>query len=397
MSPTILVLNAGSSSLKLGLFAVTHPATAVAQGVVRRICSDAGILDLEGFRKAIHRDALSCPDHATALHHLLDALTEIDPAWVERLHGIGHRVVHGGSAYTRPTMITPQAEAALDALTELAPLHNGRAIDVLKAALELLPGVPQVACFDTMFHAQLPEETARYALPRDISDRYRIRRYGFHGLSCEWSMSRLRQLEGRVPEHVVICHLGAGASVTAVSDGHSVDTTMGFTPLEGLIMATRSGSIDPSIVLYLLRHAGMSPDDMERMLERESGMFGLSGESGDVEILEDLAEKGNPNAGEALSAFAYKVRAAIGAFWAILGGLDTIVLTGGIAEYSSAMRRRILQPLRPLGVELDEAANRKVGGTTEGKISVPDRKPIVWMVAANEQHVIAEQVQALLG
>jgi acetate kinase len=306
-------------------------------------------------------------------------------------------VVHGGSAYTKPTVITPEVEAKLDALCELAPLHNGRAVEVLRAALASLPNVPHIACFDTMFHAHLPEETARYALPRDLADRFGIRRYGFHGLSCAWSMRRLEALDGGVPARVIICHLGAGASVTAVRDGRSVDTSMGFTPLEGLIMATRSGSVDPSIVLYLQRHAGMGVDQVEEVLERRSGLLGLSEQSGDVQMLEGLTRGGDTAAEEALSAFAYRVRATIGAFWAILGGLDAIVMTGGIGEHSADMRGRILEPLRPLGVELDSAANRNLDGAAEGRISVAGSRPLIWMIPAREDQIIAQQVGAILA
>jgi acetate kinase len=390
-----LVLNAGSSSLKIALLDAEDASRQQAEGVVRRVGSTAAILELAGAGSGqVSREDVDCPDHRAALRLSLEALGELISGWKDRLVAIGHRVVHGGSLYTRPTLLTHEVEARLDAITELAPLHNGAAVQVMRAALASLPHVPQVACFDTMFHASLPRESARYALPREIVDRYDIRRYGFHGLSCEWSMSRLRVLHGHSPERVIICHLGAGASVTAVRAGSSFDTSMGFTPLEGLIMATRSGSIDPAIPLFLLRHAGLSIDQVQDLLERQSGLLGLSGTSGDVQLLEECARGGDLAAGAALSAFAYRVRATIGADWAVLGGIDALVMTGGIGEHSVEMRTRILKPLASIGVPLDEAANSGADGSAEARIDAGG--PAIWVIPAHEERVIATQVAELL-
>jgi acetate kinase len=390
-----LVLNAGSSSLKISLLNAADPSRSQADGVVRRVGSSDAILELtraDGGKA--QRDNITCPDHRVAFRLSLEALQELIPQWAKELRAIGHRVVHGGSLYTEPTRLTREVEASLDAITELAPLHNRAAVAVMTAALESLPHVPQVACFDTMFHASLPWEAARYALPREVSEKYGIRRYGFHGLSCTWSMTRLKELEGETPDRVIICHLGAGASVTAVRDGKSFDTSMGFTPLEGLVMATRSGSIDPAIPLYLLRHAGMDVDEVQDLLERRSGLLGLSGSSGDVQILEEHARAGDRAADDALSAFAYHVRATIGAYWAVLGGLDAIVMTGGIGEHSVEMRARILKPLGALGVAMDEVANWAADGSDEARIGTGG--PVLWVIPAHEERVIARQVAELL-
>jgi acetate kinase len=396
-TPETLVLNAGSSSLKFALLGTQDPSQIRAEGVVRRVGSSQAILEVSAAgERNERRENLDCPDHRTALHVSLEALHDLLPGWQVRLRAIGHRVVHGGSLYTRPTLLTVEIEASLGALTELAPLHNHAAVEVMSAALESFPHVPQVACFDTMFHASLPPDSARYALPRELAERYGIRRYGFHGLSCTWSMSRLTALEGEQPERVIICHLGAGASVTAVRGGKSFDTSMGFTPLEGLIMATRSGSIDPAIPLFLLRHASLDVDQVQELLESQSGLLGLSTSSGDVQILEDRSRGGDPQAGEALSAFAYRVRATIGAFFAVLGGLDALVMTGGIGEHAVEMRARILKPLPALDLHLDEQINAETQGGDEARIDARGSGPAIWVIPAHEEQVIARQVAELL-
>jgi acetate kinase len=389
---TTLVLNAGSSSLKLAVFDAAHPEVELASGSVQRVGGDAAQLAVAWGAAAEERNPIACADHGQALHLLLEALDTLCAGWRDGVRAVGHRVVHGGARYTEPTVLTHEVERELDSLTELAPLHNARAVDVIRASLRAIPGVPQVACFDTAFHADLPAVTRRYALPRELADRYGIRRYGFHGLSCEGSMRTLAALNLDSMVRVIICHLGAGASITAVLNGRSIDTSMGFTPLEGLPMATRSGSIDPSIPQYLERHAGMTAEDVDRLLERESGLLGLSGTSGDVAQLEAAAEGGDAPALEALNAFAYAVRRTIGGYLAILGGLDVLVLTGGIGEHGMQMRRRILEPLAHLGLTLDGDANAEAGGEQPVRISRDGAAIDVWVIPAREEAVIARQV-----
>jgi acetate kinase len=391
----ILVLNAGSSSLKLAVFPHHEPGQLVASGTVQRVGGEDAQLHVAWGERADDRPAISCPDHTVALTLLLEALDGLHPGWRGRVRAVGHRVVHGGERYTEPTVVTPEVERDLDGLTELAPLHNGRAVDVIHAALRAIPDLPQVACFDTMFHADLPPVTRRYALPRALSDRYGIRRYGFHGLSCEGSMRALAALEVQPAMRVIICHLGAGSSVTAVLNGRSIDTSMGFTPLEGLPMATRSGSVDPSIPLYLQRHAGMTADDIWTLLERESGLLGLSGSTGDVQELESAAEGGDAQALDALNAFAYAVRRTIGGYLAILGGLDVLILTGGIGEHGAQMRRRILEPLQHLGLTLDGDANTAAVGDSPMRISHDAASMEIWVIPAREEAVIARLVSAI--
>jgi acetate kinase len=272
-------------------------------------------------------------DGASSAVQSLDAV----PAGVE---AVAHRIVHGGSRFREAVVIDEKVERELAALTELAPLHNAPALAALADARRALPDVPHVAVFDTAFHATIPEVAATYAVPARWREEWGIRRYGFHGLSVAWAAEQVP-----VPR-LVVCHLGGGCSVTAVHDGRSVDTTMGFSPLEGVPMATRSGSIDPEIVLHLLRGEKLGPEEVERALERESGLLGLSGESARVEELEASRD---PAARLALSVFAYRVASAVGAMAVALGGLDALVFTGGVGEHSELIRSEVTGRLRFLG------------------------------------------------
>ncbi len=298
---------------------------------------------------------------------------------------VGHRVVHGGARFREPVVVDEGVERVLAELAQLAPLHNGPAIDGLHAARAALPGRPQVAVFDTAFHATLPPLAATYALPERLREQAGVRRFGFHGLSVQWAAER-------VPvARLVVCHLGGGCSVTAVRDGRSVDTTMGFTPLEGVPMATRSGSVDPGALLHLLRN-GMALDELEQALEHESGLLGLSGSSPSVEVLEAA---GTPDAAFALEVFAYRVATAVGAMAVALGGLDALVFTAGVGEHSWRVRRDVCAHLGFLGVELDGERNRAAEPDCElARRGAPVR---VTAVRAREAIVVARAVRALLG
>ena len=297
---------------------------------------------------------------------------------------VAHRIVHGGSRFRGPVLVDDEVRRELDALTELAPLHNAPALRALDEARRALPDVPHAAVFDTAFHATLPEEAHTYALPRRWREEWGIRRYGFHGLSVEWSAERVR-----VPR-LVVCHLGGGCSVTAVLDGRSVDTTMGFSPLEGVPMGTRSGSIDPEIPLYLLRHGLVGLDELERQLEQESGLRGLAG-SDDVRALE-ASEK--PEARVALAVFCRRVAAAVAAMAAALGGLDAVVFTAGIGEGSAAIRAEICGRLRFLGVALDERAN--AAAEPDADVAAAASAIRIWVVHAREDAIAARAARALL-
>jgi len=298
--------------------------------------------------------------------------------------GVVHRVVHGGPHLLEPVVIDYGVRAELDRATELAPLHNRPALQAIDEARAELPGVPHVAVFDTAFHETIPEAASTYAIPRRWREEHWIRRYGFHGLSVEWSAERVP-----VPR-LVVCHLGGGCSVTAVLDGGSVDTTMGFTPLEGVPMATRPGSIDPEILLYLLRRGAETPESLEQALQHESGLLALGGTTR-VEELEALRE---PGAGFALVVLCYRVTASVAAMAAALGGLDALVFTGGIGEGSASVRDWVCSRLAFLGVLLDEDAND--GAEPDADVATPDSAVRIWVVHAREDVVAARAARPLL-
>jgi acetate kinase len=335
----ILTVNAGSSSLKLSL--LDHD-----DGLIARPVDLAGLADLPA------------PD------------------------AIGHRVVHGGDR-TGPVLIDDAVEARLRALADLAPLHQAKSLDGVDATRAVLPGLPEVACFDTAFHADLPAPAATYALPAAWRERYGLRRYGFHGLSHAYATRRAGELLGGSPPRLVVCHLGAGASLCAVAGGRSVDTTMGFTPLEGLVMATRSGSVDPGMLLWLQDREGMSPGAMAGVLEHESGLLALAG-TADMRAI--------PGTSLALEVYLHRLRAGIAAMAAALGGLDALVFTGGVGEHATGLRRRAADGLAFLGVAVDPARD----DTIDADISDQGAPVRTLVVTAREDLEIAAGVRRVL-
>jgi acetate kinase len=335
---TILVVNAGSTSLKLS---------------------------------AVEADDSAVP---------VDSLAEVP----EGVAAVAHRVVHGGARFLEPVVIDDDVRRELEELSELAPLHNVPAIAAIDEARRALPSVPHIAVFDTAFHATIPDEARTYALPRRWREEWGIRRFGFHGLSVAWAAERVR-----VPR-LAVCHLGGGCSVTAVLGGRSVDTTMGFSPLEGVPMATRPGSIDPEILLYLLRHGAASADELEHALEHDSGLLGLGGSS----RVEELEASDEPAAQLALSVFCYRVAAAVASLTAALGGLDAVVFTAGIGEGSAFVRERVCGRLGFLGVELDPGANREA--RPDADVSRGGSGVRVWVVHAREDAIAARGARGLL-
>jgi acetate kinase len=335
---SVLVVNAGSTSLKLSV---------------------------------VYED-----DSSVAVPSLAEAPGEVA--------AVAHRVVHGGARFREPVLIDDNVFGELEQLSELAPLHNVPALEAIGEARRTLPEVPQVAVFDTAFHATIPEVAFTYALPRRWREEWGIRRYGFHGLSVAWVAERVP-----VPR-LVVCHLGGGCSVTAVLDGRSADTTMGFSPLEGVPMATRPGTIDPEILLYLQRHAGAGPDELEQALEHESGLLALGG-SARVEELEASSE---PRAQLALSVFCYRVAAAVAAMTSALGGLDALVFTAGVGEGSALVREQVCGRLGFLGVELDAGENRRA--EPDATISAAGSAVQVWIVRAREDIVAARAARVLI-
>ena len=299
---------------------------------------------------------------------------------------IGHRVVHGGPAFGAPVLLDDATLSELRALVDLAPLHNAPALEAIDATRRAFPAVPQVAVFDTEFHSTMPVEASTYAVPERWRTQWHVRRYGFHGLSVQWASEQVRV------KRLVVCHLGGGCSVSAVLDGRSVDTTMGFSPLEGVAMATRSGSLDPAAILYLLRRGAGSVDEIEQALERDSGLLGLSGLSSGVEDLERSAE---PAAHLALEVYCYRIASAIGTMAVALGGLDAIVFSGGVGEGSALVRARVCERLGFLGVELVDTLNAQA--TADGEIAAAGSAVRVVVVRAREDVVAARAVRAVLA
>jgi acetate kinase len=353
----VLVVNAGSSTLKLRV--VDDHDTVVARS------------DLPAVEQIPPAD----------LARELDGLAPYD--------AVGHRVVHGGREFLQPVLVEGDVRDRIEALTPLAPLHQPRALAALDAVGQAVPGLPAVACFDTAFHATLPPEASVYAVPRDWREHLGVRRYGFHGLSHAYASRRAVEL-GADPRHVVVCHLGAGASLCAVREGRSVDTTMGFTPLEGLVMATRSGSVDPGAVLWLVTQAGLPPDEVTDALEHRSGLLGLAGTADMREVIA-RAGNGDGEAGLALGAYHHRLRSSIAAMVASLGGLDTLVSTGGVGENAPAVRAAAAGGLHHLGVAYDPEAN--ASAVPDADITAPGSRARVLVIAAREDVEIARGVR----
>ena len=306
--------------------------------------------------------------------------------------------MHGGGKFTSATRVSPDILQAIRDLAPLAPLHNPAEADILATSQKLLPSVPVVAVFDTAFHHTLPPVAYSYALPADLTEKFSLRRYGFHGVSHRYVSGELLRRLNRTPNgtRLITCHLGNGSSVCALRDGKSVDTSMGLTPLEGLVMGTRSGDLDPGLVLYLLRETGQTPQELDDILNHKSGLLGLSGTSADVRDLEKAAQSGDAKAELALAIFAYRVRKYIGAYAAALGGLDAIAFTGGIGEHSASVRERICRSLEFLGVALEPDANRQANGSDSQRIHAGAAQTAVWVIPTDEERQMARETFTLL-
>jgi acetate kinase len=393
----ILLLNAGSSSLKCTLMeSADHRSIA---GGLADWAGSATRYEYAGPDGKKHAEEVSWRGHAQAVRRFLHDLRQIDPpALPERSApaAVGHRVVHGGP-FTSSVRITPEIRSRITALADLAPLHNPPSLETLAAAEAELPGVPQVAVFDTAFHATLPPEARTYPVPESWTRDWGIRRFGFHGLSHAYCSRRAAELLGRPPAELrlVICHLGHGCSATAVRGGVSVDTTMGFTPLEGLMMGTRSGSIDPSIVLQVQEHHGLSAAQVEEALNRASGLLGVSGISGDMRQVLAAAKTGDPRAQLALAIYTRRVRQAIGALAVTMGGVDALVFTAGVGEHAGEVRERICAGLECLGLELDAQANATC--RPDADVARRSSRGRILVIATREDVTMLREVIQVLG
>lgn len=395
----ILVINCGSSSLKFQLIdAQSEKLTA--KGLCERIGIDGSrlVYTPAGGKKQITEAEMK--DHKEAVSLVLKTLTNPDYGAVKDLSeigAVGHRIVHGGENFSKATLITDEVKKAIADCSDLAPLHNPANLIGIEACEALMPSVPMVAVFDTAFHQTMPEESYLYAIPYRYYRDYRVRRYGFHGTSHEYVSSRAAAVLGKPVEElkIIVCHLGNGASISAVKNGKCLDTSMGFTPLEGLVMGTRSGDIDPAIVEFIANKEGKSVSEVLRMLNKESGVYGLSdGFSSDFRDLEDAYEAGNENAKRAMEVYIHSVIKYIGAYTAEMNGVDAICFTAGVGENSPIIRDRILQHLMYMNITIDEVANHKRG--EEVVISNPGPGPKVLVIPTNEELSIARQTYAIV-
>ena len=397
----VLVINAGSSSLKYQLL---NPTTGelLAKGLCERIGIDALSTykpQLPG-KEAIKAASVSMPTHSEAIQAVLNALVDEKNGVIgsmKEIDAVGHRVVHGGEKFAKSVVITDEVMQAIEECNPLAPLHNPANIIGIKACQELMPGVPMVAVFDTAFHQTMPPVAYTYALPYEYYEKDKVRRYGFHGTSHKYVSQRAADMLGKPIEQLklISCHLGNGSSVTAIDGGKSVDTSMGFTPLAGLPMGTRSGDIDAGILEYLMNKYGMDIKEMVNVLNKKSGVMGVSGVSSDFRDLEEAFEQGNERAGLAVDMFNYGVKKLIGAYAAAMGGVDAIIFTAGVGENSASQRMAIASGLEFMGVKMDEDANKVRG--EERVISAPDSKVTVLLIPTNEELMIAMDTEALVG
>ena len=397
----VLVINAGSSSVKYQLIDMEKK-TVLAKGLCERIAIDGHLKHtplVEG--KVVFDEDIPMPTHSEAIAAVIDKL--VDPecgvlSSMSEIDAVGHRVVHGGEAFAESMLIDEKVMAALEECIPLAPLHNPANITGINACKAVMgESVPQVAVFDTSFHQTMPNKAYVYALPYEYYTKHRVRRYGFHGISHRYISGRLAELMGRKPEELklISCHMGNGSSITAVMNGKSVDTSMGFTPLAGVPMGTRCGDIDTSIVEYISERENISVQELSTVLNKKSGVFGISGVSSDFRDLEEAANNGNERARLALDMFYYSVAKYIGAYTAAMNGTDAIVFTAGIGENSATTRKGIMEYLGYLGVEIDEEANSKRG--EDIMISTKDSKVKVFVIPTNEELLIAKDTAEIVS
>jgi acetate kinase len=394
----VLVINTGSSSIKYQLYQMPE-SKVLARGVVERI-GEEGSKHTHSCDDETHTVERNVQTHEEGMEVLLNALVSKEAGVIESISAIdavGHRVVHGGEEFTGSVIINDEVIASVEKFAGLAPLHNPHNLTGIKASQAKLPDIKQVACFDTAFHTTIPEVAYMYALPYEFYEKYRIRRYGFHGTSHRYVARRAAVLMGKdkYDVNVITCHLGNGCSITAVENGRSVDTSMGFTPLEGLVMGTRAGDFDPAVLFYLM-DKGYDAKSLNALCNEKSGLLGISGVSNDMRDLEELAKRGNARARLAIDIFCYRIKKYIGAYAAVLDTVDAIVFTGGIGENAVTVREQVCANMTQVGIVLDSAAN-KAATAKEADISTSDSKVRIFVIPTDEEAAIAHDTYELAG
>ncbi len=393
----ILVLNSGSSSLKYQLIN-TQTKLLLAKGNFERIGQQSAFLTHKiGEEK--HKFEMDVPDHEMALNIILGKLTSKTfgvISGVDCIDAIGHRIVHGGDKFTSSVLINDEVIKQIEECIPLAPLHNPAALEGIKACMEILPGKPNVACFDTAFHQTMAKEQYIYPIPYKYYEKYKIRKYGFHGISHDYVSHRIASLKGVSIEdlRIVNCHLGQGASICAINKGKSVETSMGFTPVAGIPMGTRSGDLDPSVVTYIMKKENLKPDEMDRILNYQSGIYGVSGASVDFRDVEAEAAAGDHRSDLAMKIFLYDVAQKIAEYAVAMQGIDVITFTAGVGEKGMEDREAICEYLKCFGVKIDKEINNHKN--IEARISTSDSKIEVWVVPTNEELLIAEDTERIL-
>jgi len=396
----ILVLNCGSSSIKYQLFNMSDSSEVLAKGLIERIGIIDGVLTHKPAGKDPYKVVLDIPDHTVGINMVMEALVHPVHGVIQNINeikAVGHRVAHGGENFKESVLINADVKRDIEKCGELAPLHNPAHLKGILSCEKLLPGIPQVAVFDTSFHQTMPDYAYMYAIPYEYYEKYRIRKYGFHGTSHKFVAEKACRILS-MPFHsskIITCHLGNGASITAIENGKSVDTSMGFTPVDGLIMGTRTGEIDPGVLLYLAEKEGLSVSGVNNMINKKSGVAGISQLSSDMRDLEAAAGEGNPKAILALNMYSYKIKKFIGAYIAALNGLDLLVFTAGVGENDINSRKMICTGMEYMGIEIDDDLN-KSARAKDLLISKPGSKVKVMVITTDEEFVIASDTQEII-
>ena len=396
----ILVINAGSSSIKYQLIDMATEKV-IAKGMCDRIGIAGGNFKLKADGRDDYKVDIQMANHKEAVKLVLDALVSPEHGVIESLSeisAVGHRVLHGGEKFSGSVIVNEDVIAAIEECCELGPLHNPHNLTGIRACEAMMPGVPQVAVFDTGFHQTMPDYAYMYALPYEYYEKYRIRRYGFHGTSHRYVSLRAAEMLGRKDLKIVTCHLGNGSSIAAVKDGKCFDTTMGLTPLEGIMMGTRCGSIDPAIIPLLMKKENLTPDEIDTIMNKKSGILGVSQVTSDNRDIEQGAKAGNERYQLIESMICHQLTKYIGGYAAAMGGVDAVVFTGGIGENNPHYRARVAEKLAFLGVELDEETNKKAMRTSEEFVlTTPDSKVKILMIPTNEELMIAKDTLELVS